>query len=221
MAQAVQIVGESKSLNDAKRPGAVMSTRDTALLADLNAGLNYPQAADKYDISVARVRQIAEANGFSRSQWLKIQRRPQLTAAVQLRAQGLSPKTIAQQLRVAPWRVRDLLSEAEQELDGLRRHRDRLLEDNRILREKLARTGATPRLYRTRPAAVQYLQERYNIKMGVNSLSQLAYKGRGPRYSKIGGAVLYGEPDLDAWVEEQSSKPPLSRRPSKSEVSRG
>jgi predicted DNA-binding transcriptional regulator AlpA len=48
------------------------------------------------------------------------------------------------------------------------------------------------------PAAAQHLS------LAEQTLAQMRWRGTGPRYFKIGKAVLYDRDTLDAWVAERA-----------------
>jgi hypothetical protein len=53
----------------------------------------------------------------------------------------------------------------------------------------------------TRPAAAEWFAARGFTHLTVRHLSDLADRGRGPRYSRLGKRAYYAESDLQAWLE--------------------
>ena len=43
-----------------------------------------------------------------------------------------------------------------------------------------------------------------HLNLSVRTLQQWRYRGCGPRYVKLGGAIRYRPEDLDAWLIERS-----------------
>jgi hypothetical protein len=66
-------------------------------------------------------------------------------------------------------------------------------------------------IFKSRPAATQFLRER-GVQIGDTGLADLASDGRGPGYAVINGRALYRESDLVAWLEEQYSSAQLTAR---------
>ena len=56
-----------------------------------------------------------------------------------------------------------------------------------------------------RTGAAQYIQETYGIPCSTGVLANLACRGAGPRYSKIGKYPIYDTTDLDAWIAQRST----------------
>lgn len=48
--------------------------------------------------------------------------------------------------------------------------------------------------------------ERYRGSVSVRTLANWRAAGKGPRYRKIGKAVLYEESDLNAWDDSQAAR---------------
>lgn len=65
--------------------------------------------------------------------------------------------------------------------------------------------------YRERTGATQRIREHHGVPIGDGGLKDLANRGRGPKYSIINGRALYTDDDIDAWVAEQSARPPQKR----------
>ena len=71
----------------------------------------------------------------------------------------------------------------------------------------------TQTTYLTRADARDYLKEKHGIALGRTGLENMAYDGKGPKYSRIAGRVLYTREALDAWVAAEAARPPELRRP--------
>lgn len=70
----------------------------------------------------------------------------------------------------------------------------------------------TPRHLR-RTEAAQWFAERGLTHVTVAHLADLADRGRGPPYSRLGRYVYYAEPDLQAWVAEALQPSTRARAP--------
>jgi hypothetical protein len=68
-------------------------------------------------------------------------------------------------------------------------------------------------VYLTRDRQVRYLSKR-GIKASVQSLADLARKGRGPQYVLINGRALSTAAWLDEWIASQAARPPQRRKAS-------
>lgn len=60
------------------------------------------------------------------------------------------------------------------------------------------------RRFLTRREATDYINA-LGLPMGRNQLTQLAWSGGGPLFSKFGGRAMYRVADIEAWLEEQMS----------------
>lgn len=74
--------------------------------------------------------------------------------------------------------------------------------------------------YRDRRLAAEYLTAQ-GVRTTAQGLADRASDGTSPRYSIVNGRALYTEADLDAWIDEQVSRPPVRRRKAKSASERG
>ena len=57
-----------------------------------------------------------------------------------------------------------------------------------------------------RKDAAKYIRSRYGF-CGLGTLEKLATMGGGPKFRKIGKAVIYDPADLDAWARSKMSAP--------------
>lgn len=48
------------------------------------------------------------------------------------------------------------------------------------------------------------LSDRYEGRINVRTLTNWRSQGKGPRFQKIGGAILYRMRDIEAWETENS-----------------
>ena len=62
----------------------------------------------------------------------------------------------------------------------------------------------------TRDAAAAYLSAQ-GIELTGQSLADLAYRGRGPRFAIVNGRAVYTVEWLTAWIDSEIAKP-VSRR---------
>jgi hypothetical protein len=60
---------------------------------------------------------------------------------------------------------------------------------------------------RRRPAASQYLQDKWGLTYAPTTLANLAVSGDGPLYRLAGRHAVYADPDLDAWAQSRISGP--------------
>jgi hypothetical protein len=65
--------------------------------------------------------------------------------------------------------------------------------------------------YLTRADAREYLKEKHGIALGRTGLENMAYDGKGPKYARIAGRVLYTREWLDAWVAAEAARPVVRR----------
>lgn len=66
-------------------------------------------------------------------------------------------------------------------------------------------------VFKTRDRATEYIADK-GIPVQHRTLGDMASRGIGPRYALINGRAVYRDKDLDAWIEEQFSRPPQRRR---------
>jgi hypothetical protein len=64
--------------------------------------------------------------------------------------------------------------------------------------------------YHRRPGASKYIQDVYGIPCAPSTLATRASRGGGPRFHKVGGAVLYPESGLDEWAQYRLGEPVAS-----------
>nr|WP_086862037.1 helix-turn-helix domain-containing protein [Amycolatopsis lexingtonensis] len=48
------------------------------------------------------------------------------------------------------------------------------------------------------------------LKLSANTLSQMAYEGRGPRYILVGNRARYAWEDVKTWLESQTVGGPIA-----------
>jgi hypothetical protein len=65
--------------------------------------------------------------------------------------------------------------------------------------------------YLLRKGATEFVREQ-GIKVGETGLANMASDGKGPKFVIINGRALYTREDLLAWITEQASAPPRTRR---------
>jgi hypothetical protein len=68
----------------------------------------------------------------------------------------------------------------------------------------------TPK-YLTREVAAAFITAQ-GIATTERALSDLAYRGRGPKFSHVRGRAVYTQEGLMAWIEAEMSRPVQRRR---------
>jgi hypothetical protein len=65
-------------------------------------------------------------------------------------------------------------------------------------------------LFLRRADAANYLQQRYGLRCGRQTLAKLAALGGGPTFRHAGRTPIYAPADLDEWALSQIGKPRTS-----------
>jgi hypothetical protein len=71
----------------------------------------------------------------------------------------------------------------------------------------------TPK-YMSRTAAAEYISAQ-GIQVSERTLTDLAYRGRGPKFAHVRGRAVYTVEWLMAWIETEMARPVRRRRSSR------
>lgn len=65
----------------------------------------------------------------------------------------------------------------------------------------------TMQRYRRRSEVPAYVKQKFGLAIGAKTLANLAVTGGGPKFHRFGAQAVYGDDDVDEWVQRRLGAP--------------